>query len=422
VSIASGSASAEIGGPTDAHRRPPRTRHRLIAGVVVTVLVAAGATLAVTNPFGGGGPAKAAVADSADPTSLAMVTQRPLSSQIEVNATLGYASSYTVMNQASGAVVSSSAATRPGGGQTSGTFTALPEVGEVVSQGQSLYAVDGAPVLLLYGSTPAYRSLSEGMAGTDVTELNADLVTLQYATSSQLSPTSDYFSSETAYALEKLQAALGIQQTGNLPLGQAVFLPTAARVTEVSATLGGPAQVGAPVLQATSTTRQVIVNLDAAQQSEVKVGNQVTITLPDNQTTPGVVSSVATVATCPPSPGSPTSSGAGSSGSDTCSSGSSVTPTIAVDVTPSDPAATGNLDQAPVLVSITTASVKSALVVPVDALLAESGGGYAVEVAGAAGTRHLVPVSLGLFDDADGLVAVTGSGLAAGQRVVVPSL
>jgi len=93
-----------------------------------------------------------------------------------------------------------------------------------------------------------------------------------------------------------------------------------------------------------------------------------------------------------------------------------------VDVTPTDPAATGNLDQAPVTVSITTASVKDALVVPVDALLALAGGGYAVEVVSSSGLHSLVPVTLGLFDDADGLVAVTGSGLAAGQHVVVPAL
>jgi hypothetical protein len=94
-----------------------------------------------------------------------------------------------------------------------------------------------------------------------------------------------------------------------------------------------------------------------------------------------------------------------------------------VDVTPSDPGATGTWDQAPVQVGITTDSVRGALVVPVTALLAQSGGGYSVEVAGArVGTgNRLVPVSLGLFDDADGLVQVTGPGLAAGQEVVVPS-
>ena len=91
-------------------------------------------------------------------------------------------------------------------------------------------------------------------------------------------------------------------------------------------------------------------------------------------------------------------------------------------VTPTDPAATGSWDQAPVEVSITTASVHNALVVPVDALLALSTGGYAVEVVAADGVHHLVAVTLGLFDDADGLVQVTGSGLAAGQRVVVPAL
>jgi hypothetical protein len=97
------------------------------------------------------------------------------------------------------------------------------------------------------------------------------------------------------------------------------------------------------------------------------------------------------------------------------------TPTITVDVTPSDSPATGTWDQAPVQVSITTASVPSALVVPVTALLAQSGGGYAVEVVDPVGTHRLVAVSLGLFDDADGLVQVTSSELAAGQAVVVPA-
>jgi multidrug efflux pump subunit AcrA (membrane-fusion protein) len=92
-----------------------------------------------------------------------------------------------------------------------------------------------------------------------------------------------------------------------------------------------------------------------------------------------------------------------------------------VGIAPSDAAATRRWDQAPVQVAITTDRVPDALVVPVAALLAETGGGYAVEVVGQGGRDHLVPVSLGLFDDADGLVQVSGSGLAAGQRVVVAS-
>ena len=208
-------------------------------------------------------------------------------------------------------------------------------------------------------------------------------------------------------------------ETGTLALGQAVFLPTAVLVTSLSATLGGPAESGATVLAATSTTRQVSIDLDASQQAEVKAGDKVTITLPSNQTTPGVISSVGTVATTASSgsSGSSASSGA-TSGSGSSGSG---TPTITVLVTPTDPAATGAWDQAPVNVTITTSTVSNALVVPVDALVALASGGYAVEVAGRNGVHHLVPVSLGLFDDADGLVQVTGSGLAAGQHVVVPA-
>ena len=143
----------------------------------------------------------------------------------------------------------------------------------------------------------------------------------------------------------------------------------------------------------------VTIDLDTAQQTEVAVGDQVTITLPNGQTTPGTVTSVGTVAS-------------------TSSSGTTVT----VLVTPTDPAATGSWDQAPVEVTVTTGSVKNALVVPVDALLALASGGYALEVVSAKGVHSLEPVTLGLFDDADGLVQVTGSDVSAGQRVVVPNL
>jgi HlyD family secretion protein len=305
--------------------------------------------------------------------------------------------------------------------QSHGTYTSLPAVGHVISQGHVLYRVNNSPVVLLYGSTPAYRTLSAGASGPDVVELNRDLVALGYATRAELHPGSASFESATAAAVERLQAAVGVARTGTLPLGQAVFEPVAVRVTNVPVQPGGSAQPGEAVLQGTSTTRQVQVALDASQQTSMAIGNKVSITLPNNDTTSGVVSSVATVASCP------SSSGAGGSGSsssmartDTCASGS--TPTIAVDVTPSDPRATGTWDQAPVQVGITTDTVRDALVVPVTALLAQAGGGYAVELAGAgASNNHLVSVSLGLFDDADGLVQVTGPGLAAGQEVVAPS-
>ena len=127
------------------------------------------------------------------------------------------------------------------------------------------------------------------------------------------------------------------------------------------------------------------------------------MTLPDGTTTPGVISSVGTVAT--------TTSGQQGQGPVT---------TIPVQVTLTDRGAAGTLDQAPVTVNITTATAKNVLVVPVGALLAQSSGGYVVEVVGPGNTRRWVPVTPGIFDDADGLVQVTGT-LSPGQRVVVPA-
>lgn len=390
--------------------RPRRRGRKLAAGAAVIAIAGGGAALGVTKPFHG---PQAAASSSADPTSLAPVTRQSLSAQTTVNGTLGYAGSYTVVVPSAGGSSGSG-----GQGQATGTFTALPTAGQRVHQGQSVYSVNGSPVALLYGSVPAYRSLSESTSGTDVQQLNADLVALGDATRAELDPGSDYFSAATVTALDKLQSSLGLTQTGSLPLGQAVFLPTAITVSSVSATLGTPVQPGAAVLQATSTTRQVTAQVDVAQQPEITPGAQVSVVLPSGTITPGVVTSVGTVASAPTgsgsgssSPGSPDSSGgSGSSGA-----------TINVDIRLTGSAAAGTLDQVPVQVNITTATVPDALAVPIDALLAQPAG-YAVEVTGANGARHLVPVSLGLFDDAAGLVQVTGKGLAAGQQVVVPQI
>ena len=376
----------------------------LAAAAVLTAVTATGVLVM-------SGTKQQALAAQQASAHTAQVERRTLSATVAQTGILTYrarsdGSPYSVINQARG------------------TYTQLPMAGQVISQGQVVYRVNNRPVVLLHGLTPAYRSLSAGATGPDVAELNADLVALGYATRAHLSPRSTSFGPATTTAVDKLQASLGVSQNGTLALGQAVFEPTAVRVTSLSAPPGGSTRAGETVMQATSTTRQVQVALSASEQTTMAVGDRVTITLPNNHTSAGVVSSVAKVATCPSSSGSggPGSSSA-SPGTDTCSpggSGSSTTPTIAVGVTPSDPAATGAWDQAPVQVGITTASVPNALVVPVTALLARSGGGYAVEVVGTGARNHLVPVSLGLFDDAEGLVQVTASTLAAGQSVVVP--
>jgi len=367
-----------------------RWRTALVVIVVVAIVAAAFVVAGVMK----GTAAPGAGGAGAFKTSTAMVARRTLVSQTQVSATLADAGSYSVVNQASG------------------TLTRLPAVGKVVRQGQALYQVDGQPVVLLYGHVPAWRALSAGMTGADVRELNTALARLGYASAAALGLRAgwDYFSSETAYALERLQAHLGITSpTGSLSLGRAVFLPSAVKITAWPPAVapGVAATAGAVLMTATSDSPVVTIALDTSQQAEVEAGDTVSVTLPRGNTTPGVVTSVGTVAT---------------------TSATTHATTITVQVALKDRAQVRQLSSAPVTVSITTGVVRNALVVPVTALLAQpaqeagdAAGGYAVEVVGAGG-RRLVPVSVGMIDNATGLVQVTSSRLAVGQRVVVPAL
>jgi hypothetical protein len=328
----------------------------------------------------------------------AVVTRQNISATTPVTATLGYAGSYTVL------------------GQGSGTLTWLPSAGQVIRQGQAVYKVDdGVPVVLLYGSVPAWRGLHEGVTGRDVSQLNHDLVSLGYANRATIASLGwDYYSWETADAVQRLEEHLGVSNPSrSLPLGQLVFEPEALRVSQVTGSLGGPAsgQVASTspasgtaaladaVLTATSERHVVTISLDASQQSDVRAADAVSITLPNGTTTPGVVSSVGTVAT--------TAQGADGM----------PTTTIPVQVTLVHPAAAGTLDQAPVTVYLTTATASDVLTVPVTALLAQPGK-YVVEVVGSGNTRRYVPVTTGIVDSTNGLVQVSGA-LTPGEQVVV---
>jgi hypothetical protein len=380
-----------------------RRRHgRLISAVLALAVVGAAAGLWSAGVLGGSSTPEASRARETNVGATATVEKRTLSAQTEVDATLGYSGSYNVINR------------------SQGTITGLPALGQVVAQGQRLYSVDGTAVTLLYGAMPAYRALAAGASGIDVQQLNAALVALGYDTTGTLDPKSDYYSWATQVAVRNLQKHLGVAETGDLALGTVAFLPREVRVTGLSATLGGPAQPGQPVMTASSTDHQVKVALDVALQSKVKAGDTVTITLPNDQTMRGVVSSVGTVASRSASGGAGGGSAPGGGTGGGGGSGSAANPTIEVLVKPNDPAKLGRVDQAPVRVSIITDEVRDALVVPLAALLARPGGRYAVEVVAGDGAHHLVDVRLGLVDDADGLVAVTGAGLSAGQTIVVP--
>lgn len=361
--------------------KPVAPRRRAKRWVVV-----AAATTALTVAVVGlwtllrhdGGPKPAAARPG---TKTVPVARQDLVARQSVDGTIGYSGSYSVVNQASG------------------TVTALPDKGAVIEAGQTLYRVDQRPVTLLYGDVPAWRALGEGVTdGADVRQLEANLVALGHATERQLA-VDDKFTSATAAAVRRWQKAMGVEQTGVVALGEVVFLPTAIRVADIQATKGAPAQPGAPVLTATSTTRVVQVDLDAQKQALVEVGDKVEVELPSGTTTTGTVATVGSVAE---------RQGEGATAQDV----------IKVTISLDDPAATGTLDQAPVEVRIESDSRQGVLTVPINALLALREGGYGVRVVEGARTR-IVAVDTGLF--ASGMVEVTGEGLSEGMLVEVPA-
>ncbi|HTF59063.1 MAG TPA: peptidoglycan-binding protein, partial [Actinomycetes bacterium] len=265
-----------------------------------------------------------------------------------------------------------------------------------------LYRVDAKPVPLLYGRLPAWRPLSVGVDdGPDVRQLERNLVALGHDPDRDIT-VDDHFTWATRAAVRRWQEAAGLEETGSFEQDDAVWQPGPVRVGTLDAAVGDPARPGSPVLEVTSTTRQVTIALDASRQPYVRAGDRVDLELPGGQATTGRVRSVGKVATTPAAD----------------ASGDSSAPTVELIVSLDHPKATGRLDQAPVDASITTEVRRGVLAVPVNALLALAEGGYAVEV-DRDGHRQLLGVRTGLF--AEGQVEVAGGGLRAGDLVVVPA-
>ena len=280
----------------------------------------------------------------------------------------------------------------------SGTVTALPRAGSVIERGGALYRLDGDPIVLMYGSIPAYRALQSGVSdGRDVRELEQNLAALGFDPGT----VDDSFSASTAAAVSDWQESVGLERTGAVELGRVAFLPGPRRIGEHKASVGSVLSAGSEVLATSSTKRVVAVALDASLQDMANKGERVEVTLPDGATVRGRISAVGRVAR-----------EVESSGSDP-----NAEPQLVIDLTIElrSKRGIGRLDEAPVSVGLAQESRRHVLAVPVDALVARRGGGYGLELAG---SHRIVGVRAGLF--ADGYVEVAGGAVREGTRVVVP--
>jgi hypothetical protein len=476
------------------------SRQRALALLVLLAAVGVVVGVVVTSET----PSKPRNADTATRSGATTVERRNLVETDTESGTLSYAGAHTVYDQ------------------LSGTITWLPSVGQLIKPGQALLDVDGRPVILMNGGTPAYRDLSASdRDGADIEQLNRSLVDLAFDSGEIV--VDDAWQPATTVGVELLQESLGEIETGSLSLGQIVFLPGDQLISTVDATLGStggasPATARAtstpvssddpefvslatsrttspssapttsstcttpttttpkttattspgsghrptgstraqtlaqltalleaeaaqlkaataalkaaktpassspqgatpkksspsasspsaskspsgggsssPVLQTTSTRLIVTVNLDASKQSEARVGERVPIEMPAGNTVTGKTSAISRIAQTP-------------------ATGSSTTATIPVTITLTGQHQRAGLDHATVSVKFSQAVAKHVLSVPVTALLATSGGSYAVQEAAA--PHQLIPATTCLF--AAGDVQISGPGIYPGLPV-----
>ncbi len=200
---------------------------------MVALVVAAGVVVAAVLVAGASSPPPAAGAAKA-PAGSAIVKRRNLVSTDTEAGTLSYAHPQTVYDR------------------LSGTITWLPSAGTVIRRGGALFRVNGEPVILMDGSTPAYRDLSAADSdGADILELNRNLVALGFNANGIT--VDNVWQPGTTLGVELLQESEGETATGTLSLGRVVFLPGPQLVGTVDATLGDTANGGSSQTPADTT-------------------------------------------------------------------------------------------------------------------------------------------------------------------------
>ncbi|MFI6673689.1 peptidoglycan-binding protein [Kribbella sp. NPDC050470] len=311
------------------------------------------------------------------PVNTTKVTQQTLKDTETADGELGFGTTSAAVNRAAG------------------TITAVPDSGQELKRGETVYSVDNKPTTLLYGALPAYRRLLDGSEGQDVLQLEQNLNAMGYTGFT----VDDEYTDATAEAVEEWQEDLGLDETGIVELGSVLFAPGHIRVDSVAAQEGSPLGPNQNVLTYTGTTKAVTVQLDAADQRLAKPKSKVDITLPDGKVVPGRVEKVSTVIIPAESQDKDPET--------------KVEVIVAVD----DQKAVAAWALASVDVTFTASERKNVLTVPVAALVALREGGFGLEVTDGTASSY-VPVKTGLF--ANGQVEVSGAGIKAGTVVGIP--
>ena len=179
-------------GQTVDERSPDRRwRVRLLAGLALIIAVAI--VVVVVENSGSSSPS-ASGSTGSTATGATTVQRRNLIETDTESGTLSYNRPQTVYNR------------------LTGTITWLPQVGQVIKAGGTLYKVDGDPVLLMNGMTPAYRDLGPSDSdGGDIEQLNRNLVALGFNAANIT--VDDVWQDATTEGVDLLQESLGETET-----------------------------------------------------------------------------------------------------------------------------------------------------------------------------------------------------------------
>lgn len=169
-----------------------------------------------------------------------------------------------------------------------GAITWLPEEGATIEQGDVLFEIDDEPVVLLYGDTPATRTMEDldtNLEGDDVLQLEEALVDLGFATDDELAVDGE-FTSGTAEIVAGWQEAIGAEADGIVDVGEVVFLPGPIEIVTLEAEVDAEAADGDVVLAATGTAsisgddvrqlEEALVDLGYATEDDLVVDQEFT--------------------------------------------------------------------------------------------------------------------------------------------------
>ena len=137
--------------------------------------------------------------------------------------------------------------------RAAGTVTWMAEEGTTLEQGDVLMEVNDEPVVVLYGDTPAYRTMRRNDEGTDVEQLEAAMVALGYVDDTDMT-VDGTFTWITQTVVTEWQEAIGAPEDGRVDFGEVIFVPGPFTLETVNVAVGAQVGGGSPMASISYTT------------------------------------------------------------------------------------------------------------------------------------------------------------------------